>query len=79
MSMISNPAHKRFYGEKNDRMPPFGEKRLLDKRQIALIVSWLRGEWYEPGDDAAFVAPGTAVAPKSSPGTAPAATRTAVR
>jgi ubiquinol-cytochrome c reductase cytochrome b subunit len=78
-AMISNPAHKRFYGEKNDRMPPFGEKRLLDKRQIALIVSWLRGEWYEPGDDAAFVAPGTAVAPKSSPGTAPAATRTAVR
>jgi ubiquinol-cytochrome c reductase cytochrome b subunit len=47
-AFISNPAHERFYGDRNDRMPAFGEKKILDAQSIDLLVSWLRGEWYEP-------------------------------
>jgi ubiquinol-cytochrome c reductase cytochrome b subunit len=46
--IISDPNHERFYGENNDGMPAFGTDRILDGRQIGLIVDWLRGEWYEP-------------------------------
>jgi ubiquinol-cytochrome c reductase cytochrome b subunit len=49
IEFVSNPSHKRFYGDKNDRMPLFGEKQLLTERQIEMVVDWLRGEWYEPG------------------------------
>ncbi len=76
-AMISNPAHKRFYGDKNDRMPPFGEKKLLERRQITLIVNWLRGEWYEPGDEATFFPRRTA--PATRPTTSPSTTRTTVK
>ncbi len=47
--MISNPAHEKFYGKRNDRMPAFGESKILDAPSIDLLVNWLRGEWYEPG------------------------------
>jgi ubiquinol-cytochrome c reductase cytochrome b subunit len=48
MDFISNPAHERFYGKRNDRMPKFGEEKMLDERAISLIADWLRGEWDEP-------------------------------
>ena len=50
VSFISNPAHPAFYGERNDRMPAFGSKGILDSTQIGLIADWLRGAWYEPGE-----------------------------
>ena len=43
-AMIKNPAHERFYGKRNDRMPAFGENNRLDEKSIALLVTWLRGE-----------------------------------
>lgn len=54
MGIISNPAHKRFYGKENDRMPAFAEsatdakKNLLSQKELELLADWLRGEWYEP-------------------------------
>lgn len=42
--MIKNPAHERFYGKRNDRMPAFGSDGRLDDRSIRLVVAWLRGE-----------------------------------
>ena len=43
---ISNPGHADFYGKRNDRMPAFADKQILDAKQIALLADWLRGEWY---------------------------------
>lgn len=48
VAFIGNPAHERFYGERNDRMPEFGTKQMLSEREIGLIADWIRGEWYEP-------------------------------
>ncbi len=48
VDFISNPAHERFYGKRNDRMPKFGDEKILDQKSIGLIVDWLRGEWYRP-------------------------------
>jgi ubiquinol-cytochrome c reductase cytochrome b subunit len=48
IAFVSNPAHARFYGKRNDRMPAFGEDKVLDGHAIELIADWLRGEWYEP-------------------------------
>jgi ubiquinol-cytochrome c reductase cytochrome b subunit len=48
ISFISNAAHERFYGERNDRMPAFGSKQILTDQEIGLIADWLRGTWYEP-------------------------------
>jgi ubiquinol-cytochrome c reductase cytochrome b subunit len=42
MSIIANPKHERFYGTKNDRMPAFGEEKILDEQAIGLIADWLR-------------------------------------
>jgi len=47
-AVIGNPAHPRFYGEKNDRMPAYAEEDILTARQIEVIANWLRGDWYEP-------------------------------
>jgi len=54
-ALIGNPASERFYPETNDRMPAFaahpenpGANR-LSAEEVGLLVSWLRGEWYEPG------------------------------
>ncbi len=49
IGVIRNPAHERFYGENNDRMPAFG-KRITD-REIGLLADWLRGDWFEPDDN----------------------------
>jgi ubiquinol-cytochrome c reductase cytochrome b subunit len=45
---ISNPAAPHFFGERNDRMPAFGDDKVLTPEAIGLIADWLRGEWYEP-------------------------------
>jgi ubiquinol-cytochrome c reductase cytochrome b subunit len=50
VSIINDPAHARFYGSRNDRMPSFGTKEILDDTQIGLIADWLRGEWYVAGE-----------------------------
>jgi len=50
IDFISNPAHGRFYGEENDRMPEFAKDpkdpkaNLLTRQQIEMIVDWLRGD-----------------------------------
>jgi ubiquinol-cytochrome c reductase cytochrome b subunit len=49
---INNPAHPDLYGTRNDRMPAFGEKQILDPAQIGLLADWLRGDWYEPAEAA---------------------------
>ena len=57
--IIADPAHKRFYGKENDRMPAYAEsatdvkKNLLSPREIQLLVDWLRGEWYSGAPDSA--------------------------
>jgi ubiquinol-cytochrome c reductase cytochrome b subunit len=43
--VISNPADKRYFGDKNDRMPAY--EKQLSPQQIDLVTDWLRGEWYE--------------------------------
>ena len=54
IGIIGNPAHKRFYGKNNDRMPSYAgtppdveKNRLLSNRQIGLLADWLRGQWYK--------------------------------
>jgi len=42
IGIISNPKHDRFYGKRNDRMPAFGEEKILDARSIELLADWLR-------------------------------------
>lgn len=54
--IIRNPAHKRFYGKLNDRMPAYGAssdptQNTLTPEQIKLLAEWLRGEWYEEKKD----------------------------
>jgi len=49
-AIIADPTEKRFYGERNDRMPayaPPGEpaSHLLSEEQLGLLVDWLRGDW----------------------------------
>jgi ubiquinol-cytochrome c reductase cytochrome b subunit len=41
---LKNPAHDRFYGKKNDRMPAFGKIGRLSGRDFDLLIRWLRGE-----------------------------------
>ena len=52
-AFLSNPADERFYRDTNDRMPAFAPHpgdpaNRLGAEDLALLVSWLRGEWYEP-------------------------------
>jgi ubiquinol-cytochrome c reductase cytochrome b subunit len=44
VNFIKNPAHKRFYGRRNDRMPNYGERGELTDREIELVTDWLRGD-----------------------------------
>ncbi|MBM3846051.1 MAG: c-type cytochrome, partial [Verrucomicrobia bacterium] len=48
IDFVKDPAHDRFYGKRNDRMPRFGVDQILDDTSIGLIADWLRGDWYEP-------------------------------
>ncbi len=45
IGIIKNPAHKRFYDRRNDRMPAYGERQELTDKQIELVTDWLRGDW----------------------------------
>jgi ubiquinol-cytochrome c reductase cytochrome b subunit len=52
VGIIRDPAHARFYGQKNDRMPAYyrsDKEYTLTLRQIEMIADWLHGVWYEPG------------------------------
>ena len=44
LGIVNDPAHERFYGKKNDRMPAFGKGEKLTRRKMERIVDWLRGE-----------------------------------
>ncbi len=54
IDFISNPAHQRFYGENNDRMPAFAaypavpDRNLLDRAAIEQLADWLREDWPLP-------------------------------
>ena len=48
LDFIGNAEHERFYGDRNDRMPLFGESKVLTVDELGLLVDWLRGEWFEP-------------------------------
>jgi mono/diheme cytochrome c family protein len=48
IDFIHDPAHDRFYGSRNDRMPSYGVKAELTPDQIAMIVDWLRGDAPSP-------------------------------
>jgi ubiquinol-cytochrome c reductase cytochrome b subunit len=52
VGFITNPAHERFYGKRNDRMSKFGEDKILDPQAIGLLADWLRGDWDEAGEQA---------------------------
>ena len=41
---LKNPGHDRFYGKKNDRMPAFGQTSRMSKRDLDLLIRWMRGE-----------------------------------
>jgi ubiquinol-cytochrome c reductase cytochrome b subunit len=70
IEIIANPEHERFYGKRNDRMPAFGAKKILDSQAITLLADWLRGDWYEPAHSA-----GTAGSIPASPAPARVADR----
>ena len=56
---ILDAGHDRFYGDKN-QMPVFGQKldqngnetrpAQLTEREIEMLVEWMRGEWWVPGE-----------------------------
>ena len=51
-AFTSNPKSKRFYGEKNDRMPSYAEnadasKNLLGPHALDMLSDWLRGDWFK--------------------------------
>lgn len=52
--IISNPAHKRFYGILNDRMPAYAAsadpaQNTLNPHQIKMLTDWLRSDWFAEG------------------------------
>jgi ubiquinol-cytochrome c reductase cytochrome b subunit len=55
-AMIGNPASKRYYGKRNDRMPAYAEtddetKNLLPHKDVNMLADWLRGDWFRPPMD----------------------------
>lgn len=50
MDFLRDPAHPRFYGRRNDRMPRFGAEQLLSEQELGLLADWLRGDWAGAGD-----------------------------
>ena len=51
LEVIGDPAHERFYGNKNDRMPSFGRDNKLTARDIGLIVDWLRQDYFQSNEN----------------------------
>ncbi|NNE92502.1 MAG: menaquinol-cytochrome C reductase, partial [Verrucomicrobiales bacterium] len=50
IEFTKNPAHSRFYGKNNDRMPIFEEEGIFTDRQIELVVDWIREDWVRFGE-----------------------------
>lgn len=56
LGLVSDPEHERFYGSDNDRMPSFAKNlakpagHTVSVRELSLIVSWLRGDYYDAHD-----------------------------
>ncbi len=48
IELISDPAHVKFYGSRNDRMPSFGQDKILDRQSVELLADWLRDDYYRP-------------------------------
>jgi ubiquinol-cytochrome c reductase cytochrome b subunit len=48
IEFIGDPAHARFYGRRNDRMPRYAAEQVLSVKELGLIADWLRGDWYSP-------------------------------
>ncbi len=48
IAFVNDPSHPRFFGRDNDRMPSYGTEKSLTDREIAMVVDWIRGEWYRP-------------------------------
>lgn len=46
VAFVTSPAHPRFYGRRNDRMPAFGADGSLSPAELELLADWLRGDWY---------------------------------
>jgi ubiquinol-cytochrome c reductase cytochrome b subunit len=53
IAFVNDPAHPRFFGRDNDRMPSFGVEKSLTQKEIEMVVDWIRGEWYTPGSKTA--------------------------
>jgi ubiquinol-cytochrome c reductase cytochrome b subunit len=54
--IIRNPAAAGYYGKLNDRMPAYAAsgdsaQNTLNPHQIEMLTDWLRGEWYEEGEN----------------------------
>jgi ubiquinol-cytochrome c reductase cytochrome b subunit len=45
IAFVQDPAHKRFYGKRNDRMPRFGAEAWMTAAEIELVVDWIRGDY----------------------------------
>jgi ubiquinol-cytochrome c reductase cytochrome b subunit len=50
-AFTADPKSKRFYGEKNERMPSYAEsddtsKNLLSPHSLDMLSDWLRGDWF---------------------------------
>lgn len=56
IQFVSDPAHGRFYGKRNDRMPRFGAEQVLTTRDIQLVCDWLRGDYKKEAEASASVA-----------------------
>lgn len=48
LAFLANPAHPRFYGKRNDRMPAYGEEGVLTATELGLLADWLRADWWRP-------------------------------
>lgn len=48
IDFVNDPAHPRFFGRDNDRMPSYGKEKSLTDKEIAMVVDWIRGEWVTP-------------------------------
>ncbi|MCC6125607.1 MAG: cytochrome b N-terminal domain-containing protein [Pirellulales bacterium] len=51
-AFTSDPKSKRFYGQKNDRMPSYAEsvdpsRNLLSPHSLEMLADWLRGDWFK--------------------------------
>ena len=44
-AFLNDPAHARFYGAQNDRMPAFGKQGRLNEHDLNMLARWLRGDW----------------------------------